>query len=167
MLAVSSLISRTTRLVIVDHGMFGFFDEGGRYPEVKTSDITWFAATNGEVLISAAQELVKPAMQFEHWDGEPDPPDAAAEREATFPFQVTHGTIGLNFIAAGSEPEVFRLPPGQYTVHLAAYHLTEVMQEVEGMYRQYDDYDNPNFTLRRDGLLGKELYIAQFWSRSA
>ncbi len=35
------------------------------------------------------------------------------------------------------------------------------------MYRQYDDYDNPNFTLRRDGLLGKELYIAQFWSRSA
>ncbi|WP_242911346.1 hypothetical protein [Actinomadura terrae] len=160
---MSNLISRITRLVTPDHGLFGFYDEGGRYPEIRVTDITWFAANEGEVLISPAQDLVKQGMQFEHWASKPNLADNEAEREATFPFHVTYGSIGLNFIAGGSEPDVFAIPPGRYDVHLSGHHLTRVVHSVEEMYQRYDDYDDPEFASSRDALLGEELYIARFW----
>ncbi|WP_242895374.1 hypothetical protein [Actinomadura litoris] len=97
---MSNLINRTTRLVTPDHGLFGFCDEGGWYPEIRIPDITWFAANKGTVLISPAQDLIKSGMQFEHWSDKPDPPDNEVEREATFPFHVTRGSIALSFSPA-------------------------------------------------------------------
>ncbi|WP_242890837.1 hypothetical protein [Actinomadura litoris] len=160
---MSILINRTTRLVTPDHGLFGFCDEGGWLTEIRVSDITWFAANEGAVLIRPAQDLIESGIQFEHWSDEPDPTDNEVECEATFPFHVTRGTIALSFFAGGSEPDVFAIPPGRYQVHLSGHNLTRVAHIADQLYQRYDDYDDPEFASSRDAHLGEELYIARFW----
>ncbi|WP_242889669.1 hypothetical protein [Actinomadura litoris] len=80
---MSNLISRIARLATPDHDLFGFYDEGGDYLKVRMSGIAWFAATEGDVLISPAQDFIEQGIQFEHWAGKPNSADNKAEREAT------------------------------------------------------------------------------------
>ncbi|MFI0411089.1 histone-like nucleoid-structuring protein Lsr2 [Actinomadura sp. 3N508] len=158
----SGLVAATQRVAMTGYGVFAFYDDGGDTPEPEISD-GWFSATRGGVEIRPMCQLPEPGMRFELWSDAPPPDvtDAGDEPEvqARLSFLVTRGSIGMEGIATGAEPDVFELPPGWYHVHLLGYRRS-VMPAIEKDLYARDIAPGDEEWERAEGI---ELYVARFW----
>ncbi|TDD76169.1 Lsr2 family DNA-binding protein [Actinomadura rubrisoli] len=156
------MLSDASMIAMTGYGMFGFYDEEGDYPEPKHAQ-GCFAATTGAVHVYPACELPSPGIRFELWNNGPprDVTDAGNEPEvqAQLKFRVTEGSIGLMAIAAGAEPGVFELPPGQYHLHLLGYRRSSMAAIEKDLYARGVAPGDDEW----EQAAGTELYVARFW----
>ncbi|MGK5550735.1 hypothetical protein ACSNOI_03895 [Actinomadura kijaniata] len=161
------LLDSHTEIATTGHGMFGFYDEEGTYPQPppRRGD-EWCTASSGAVHIYPACQHPAPAIRFERWDQLPshdvydnlDLPEVAV----TLPFEINgEGSLGLMAVAAGAEPGVFGIPPGRYHLQLLGYQRSlAATRERDLQARNADDGE-------WEQAQSAELYVARFWPTPA
>ncbi|MFI0242880.1 hypothetical protein [Streptomyces sp. NPDC016845] len=164
---MTSLVTHTIHDVDSDHGMLAIVpdrdDDYGPSPAIPVHG--WFAASEHEIHIRVAQELVEQRLRFELWDGPPSPPSQPPEVEGNFLIDVPLGPMSIYQFAAGGIPDAFAVSPGRYSLRLSGYGRSITAQQAARLQQQFRSAGlaDPAFTAARNQLAGQELYLAQLW----
>ena len=149
--------------------MFGIGEEAagfGARAQVPGS-ANWVSSGDALVLVGVAQDLIRPSVRLEYWNGEPPPVPPGHEVQQTVDLHLPTGKIRIDQIAGGWGTIDVKLAPGRHAVRITGWGRDSTRSAVEELRSSGMAYDSAEFAARREELNGRERYLFQFWLRSA
>jgi hypothetical protein len=164
---VAELFGAEDLQVDPDYHMFGIGEDPAGFGEAPpVPGAGWLGVGHASVLIGVAEDMVRPSLRLEHWDGEPPSTPPGHDVQQTLSLQLPTGMIGLDQITRGGMPVNLGLVPGQYAVRITGWGRESTERAFADLAAGSLDWTDPEFTARRDALDGQERYLVQFWLQS-